>query len=222
MKTTRSELFELVWAKPLVRVARQLGVSDTALRKVCKRHNLPVPARGHWQRLASGHQRAPVALPDGPDVDIDIGGPSDGASGLRRSEPAAARELSAAEPGPSPSSRSRHRDARPPAKRSGTSADLTLGTEAAPKPAGMDSSTWIHRDVSIDMFLLELDAEVWLRHHSLKMAYAAVAAAVASSPQVNDPHCIAWLQALHAAVMSRAPATGQWAAIRLNRGLKKK
>jgi hypothetical protein len=51
---TRKELYELVWSTPIVQLAEQLGFSDRGLAKVCERHQIPVPGRGHWARLAAG------------------------------------------------------------------------------------------------------------------------------------------------------------------------
>lgn len=42
-----------VWEEPVEKIASQLGVSGTALRKRCKRLGLPVPGRGYWQRINS-------------------------------------------------------------------------------------------------------------------------------------------------------------------------
>ena len=55
MKTiSRDALFEDVWARPLSRIAAEFGVSDTALRKMCDRHDIPTPGRGYWAQVASG------------------------------------------------------------------------------------------------------------------------------------------------------------------------
>lgn len=51
---TREELYEFVWSTPLIHLARQFGVSDVALKKVCVKHNIPTPARGYWTRLEYG------------------------------------------------------------------------------------------------------------------------------------------------------------------------
>lgn len=68
----RSELHAAVWARPSSEVARQCGVSDTWLRKVSRRYNVPVPPRGHWQKVHAGHQVQTVPLPEGEDVDVDL------------------------------------------------------------------------------------------------------------------------------------------------------
>ncbi len=42
-KLTRQTLYQSVWAQPMTKVAAGLGISDVALRKICVKHNVPVP-----------------------------------------------------------------------------------------------------------------------------------------------------------------------------------
>lgn len=51
---TREDLYELVWSKPMVELAQDLGLSDVALAKRCRKLGVPVPGRGYWARVASG------------------------------------------------------------------------------------------------------------------------------------------------------------------------
>lgn len=44
----RAELRDLVWSKTMIRAAADLGVSEFALRQVCKRWLIPLPTRGHF------------------------------------------------------------------------------------------------------------------------------------------------------------------------------
>lgn len=55
MRTTREELHRLVWSKPLLRLAKEYGLSDVGLAKVCRRHDIPLPKVGHWSKIAAGH-----------------------------------------------------------------------------------------------------------------------------------------------------------------------
>ena len=50
-KLSREELFALVWEKPTGEVAKDLGVSDTAIAKLCERLQVPKPPCGYWARL---------------------------------------------------------------------------------------------------------------------------------------------------------------------------
>lgn len=47
---TRQELHRLVWAKSLEDVAVDLQMSAAGLRKVCRRHGIPVPSTSHWDK----------------------------------------------------------------------------------------------------------------------------------------------------------------------------
>ena len=51
---SREELFALVWERPATEVARELGISDVMLGKLCRRLQVPKPPRGYWARVASG------------------------------------------------------------------------------------------------------------------------------------------------------------------------
>lgn len=51
---TRRALYDLVWARPTTKVAAELGISDVALHKICKKHRVPVPGRGYWAKVAAG------------------------------------------------------------------------------------------------------------------------------------------------------------------------
>lgn len=51
---SREELFALVWEKPTREVAKELGVSDVAIGKLCTRLQVPKPPRGYWARVQSG------------------------------------------------------------------------------------------------------------------------------------------------------------------------
>ncbi len=59
----RSELYELVWKQPVRTVAADIGISDVALAKACRKHNIPVPGRGDWRRKELGYKVKQPALP---------------------------------------------------------------------------------------------------------------------------------------------------------------
>lgn len=64
MKTvSREELYELVWSKPMTKVAADYGVTGTALKKTCDRHHIPTPERGYWAKLEYGKRVNKEALP---------------------------------------------------------------------------------------------------------------------------------------------------------------
>ena len=56
MKITRAELYEKVWATPMRMFAKEFGMSDVGLAKVCRKHNVPVPPVGYWRRKEIGYK----------------------------------------------------------------------------------------------------------------------------------------------------------------------
>jgi len=61
---TRAELYDLVWSEPLSRLARKYNISDNGLRKICKKHNIPLPVMGHWQKMQYGYKVTKTKLPE--------------------------------------------------------------------------------------------------------------------------------------------------------------
>jgi hypothetical protein len=51
---TRQELYDLVWSTPIVRHAKEFGLSDVGLRKTCVRYQVPTPPPGYWAKLNFG------------------------------------------------------------------------------------------------------------------------------------------------------------------------
>ncbi len=60
---TREELYVQVWQTPMSKLAGQYGVSDSGLRKICDRLNVPYPARGYWAKKAAGYNVTTRKLP---------------------------------------------------------------------------------------------------------------------------------------------------------------
>lgn len=81
-KLTRSRLYARVWQTPLSRLAPELGLSDNGLRKLCARHDIPVPARGYWARAAAGQAVGPEKLPR-PNEDSELHLPTPRATARR-------------------------------------------------------------------------------------------------------------------------------------------
>src|SRR5690348_3025315 len=65
-KMTRRELYDLVWSQPMLTLAKRFGISDVALGKVCRKHNIPRPYPGYW---AQKQANKPVKVPPLPDGD---------------------------------------------------------------------------------------------------------------------------------------------------------
>ena len=51
---TRDQLYDLIWSKPTITLAKEFGLSDNGLRKICKKFNIPLPYLGYWQKLKHG------------------------------------------------------------------------------------------------------------------------------------------------------------------------
>jgi hypothetical protein len=60
---TRQSLYDLVWSKPMVEVAKQFSISDRGLAKRCAAVDVPVPPRGYWARVEAGQSPAKTPLP---------------------------------------------------------------------------------------------------------------------------------------------------------------
>lgn len=63
---TREQLYELVWSEPMQRLSKQIGISDVAIAKHCRKAGIPVPERGYWNKLQAGQKvtRTPLSQRD--------------------------------------------------------------------------------------------------------------------------------------------------------------
>lgn len=61
---TRREFYDLVWSKPMIHLAEEFGISDVALHKICRKHNIPNPPLGWWAKKAAGKDVEQIPLPD--------------------------------------------------------------------------------------------------------------------------------------------------------------
>ncbi|MFC4593687.1 hypothetical protein [Sphingobium tyrosinilyticum] len=60
---TRQEFYDLVWSKPLTHLAKEFVLSDVALHKICKKHDIPHPPLGWWAKKAAGKPVKQAPLP---------------------------------------------------------------------------------------------------------------------------------------------------------------
>lgn len=60
---SREELYEQVWSTPLRHLARQYGLSDVGLAKICRRHRIPTPPVGYWMKHQHGNSDPRPPLP---------------------------------------------------------------------------------------------------------------------------------------------------------------
>jgi hypothetical protein len=63
IKLTREALYEKVWSTPATKLAKEFGISDVALGKICKKLDIPKPYPGYWQQLAAGRRVHKEPLP---------------------------------------------------------------------------------------------------------------------------------------------------------------
>jgi len=60
---TREEFYELVWSKPMTHLAKDFRLSDVALHKICRKHDIPNPPLGWWAKHAAGQKVKRIPLP---------------------------------------------------------------------------------------------------------------------------------------------------------------
>jgi len=60
---SREGLYELVWSKPVVQIAKDFGISDVAVSKICKKLNIPKPGLGYWAKKQFGKRTRQTPLP---------------------------------------------------------------------------------------------------------------------------------------------------------------
>lgn len=58
----RVELYGEVWERPLVKLAKEYGVSDVRIGKVCRRLRIPLPGRGYWakRKVSNAGEQVPL------------------------------------------------------------------------------------------------------------------------------------------------------------------
>ena len=60
---TREEFYDLVWSKPMTHLAKEFVLSDVALHKICRKHDIPNPPLGWWAKKAAGKPVKQIPLP---------------------------------------------------------------------------------------------------------------------------------------------------------------
>jgi hypothetical protein len=72
IRLTRKELYDKVWAQPVHTLAKEYGISDVGLKKICKRRDIPTPGLGYWAKVAHGKRVRRVPLPPAKPEQSDI------------------------------------------------------------------------------------------------------------------------------------------------------
>lgn len=63
LRYERAKLYEEVWIEAVTIVAKRYGISDVALRKICKKLAVPLPPLGYWAKIAAGKKPPTPPLP---------------------------------------------------------------------------------------------------------------------------------------------------------------
>jgi hypothetical protein len=87
IRLTREQLYKEVWSRPVWSLAKEWGISDVGLAKICKRNNIPRPGLGYWAKRQAGLKVKQIPLPKEDYIGcIDIRGHRlDDAAGNQRS-----------------------------------------------------------------------------------------------------------------------------------------
>lgn len=64
MNLLRRQLYDLVWSKPILSLAKEYGFSDVGFSEICRRHNIPLPPRGYWAKVSAGFKVSQPPLPN--------------------------------------------------------------------------------------------------------------------------------------------------------------
>ena len=59
---TRKQLYELVWSEATKHVAKQIGISEATIARICGDMKIPVPDRRYW-KLKTKHALKRIPLP---------------------------------------------------------------------------------------------------------------------------------------------------------------
>lgn len=60
---SRAEFYEVVWSKPITHLAKEFALSDVAVHKICRKHEVPTPPLGWWAKKAAGKPVDRTPLP---------------------------------------------------------------------------------------------------------------------------------------------------------------
>lgn len=63
LRYERAKLYEEVWIEAVTTVAKRYGISDVALRKICRKLAVPLPPLGYWAKIAAGKKLPTPSLP---------------------------------------------------------------------------------------------------------------------------------------------------------------
>jgi len=59
----RSKLYKDVWSRLCTKIAAELGISSSALKRICTEMDIPTPVAGYWTRVQCGKKVSKDPLP---------------------------------------------------------------------------------------------------------------------------------------------------------------
>jgi hypothetical protein len=59
----RTKLYQDVWSRPCTKIAAELGISSSALKRICTEMDIPTPVVGYWTRVQCGKKVSKDPLP---------------------------------------------------------------------------------------------------------------------------------------------------------------
>src|SRR6478735_4879034 len=59
----RDKLYKDVWSRPCTKIAAELGISSSALKRICTEMDIPTPVAGYWTRVQCGKKVSKDPLP---------------------------------------------------------------------------------------------------------------------------------------------------------------
>ena len=69
----REQLYEEIWSVPILQLAKQYGLSDVGLAKICTKMKIPRPPRGYWAKRSYGQPTTrPILRPASEDTPTEI------------------------------------------------------------------------------------------------------------------------------------------------------
>lgn len=74
MRIRAKDLYDAVWAKPVRTLAKEWGLSDVGLAKVCRKYGIPLPRVGHWAKVTVGRGYPRPPYTGDPNIEISFEG----------------------------------------------------------------------------------------------------------------------------------------------------
>jgi len=63
IEMTRQQLYDLVWSRSMGDAAASIPMAHVTLKKLCVKHQVPVPPQGHWKKSSLRQAADKVPLP---------------------------------------------------------------------------------------------------------------------------------------------------------------